>query len=249
MNRSGPHRYAVASVGSPRRRDPVPGQPPRDGRRDEVLVGDRAVEDRSDREAGGTPGRAPPPPAGAAAGVRAALSHQTSRWLSCRTSACSIASTGVTPMPADTQDDGGGRVDEDEVPPRARRLEVLAHRERRGQVAAGDTVLFPFDAEPIQVGVGGRGERVGADEGAVPPSGAGSGTDLERQGRGRPSVGARYTELTESVSGTIRATRRGAKPAQPEPGPRGWPVAASVGAVLRRAPRRTAASPGSRPRW
>ena len=67
--------------------------------------------------------------------------------LSCR--ACSIASTGVTPTPALTSTTGCAPVIERELSARCRDLDPVADVDRGAQVAAGRSVRFDLDADPV----------------------------------------------------------------------------------------------------
>ena len=78
-----------------------------------------------------------------------------------------MASTGVTPMPADIKIDGRRLIGEDEFASRSCDVDDLSGANLLGEVGARDPVAFAFDAEPIEVGAGRRRQRVGTDDGSI----------------------------------------------------------------------------------
>ena len=99
---------------------------------------------------------------GTVAGCVRATRCPASSWLSC--SACRMASTGVTPIPALTNVTGEGPLVEGELSARCCDHDLVADVDRGAKISAGRSVRFDLDADPV-VRVGrGSGEGVAAYE-------------------------------------------------------------------------------------
>ena len=253
MNAAGPQRYAVASAGRPSR----PARPASGVRGDRdrrpVLGVGRAVEDvlvrvrqRCEQRVrlGGegvlarSAGAVDPPDLAVAAARRRA--------------ACSMASTGVTPMPAEIEQHRAGAVGRARTRRAARRRRGSAPgRSAVVQVAADDAVRLALDADPVACRRRARRTASSCAPAAGSPApatrsvrycparAAGSGAPVRRR-PGRPRTRSRSP-------GPRSVTRSGRNPAQRRLGAdRRGGRARAVGG--RRAARgTTAASPGSAP--
>ena len=142
---------------------------------------------------------------------------------------------------------------EDEGAPRRRDRRAVAGAQPRVEVAARGAVRLALDADPVLLGAGRAGQRVAAQDGAVPgvgPQRAGSGTGRAAPpARGAPSGSARRIETTVSLSRSMAVTRSGRKPGQAGGGRgrRCRPALPPPGRVARAARGTTPASRGSAP--
>ena len=80
---------------------------------------------------------------------RVVCSHQISRSLEASASACSMASTGVTPTPADSRTTGTATVGQIEVTAWRRDVDDGAGADVVVQPATDGAVVFAFDADPV----------------------------------------------------------------------------------------------------